>query len=62
MLVESSHLNFEDESRSCILERERVGGCIKKEEGLSLGSGQSSLAVADHERQVVGGFEAPLPK
>ena len=41
---------------------EREGGCIKEKEGLSLESGQSYLAVAAHERQLVGGFEAPLPK
>ena len=40
---------------------EREGGCIKEKEGLSLESGQSYLAVAAHERQLVGGFEAPLP-
>ena len=49
-------------SRGRVFGEREGGGCIKEEEGLSLGSGQSSLAVADHERQVVGGFEAPLPK
>ena len=59
-------LNFEDELRmicpqgTATFWRERFF-CIKKEEGLALGSGQRFLPVTTHEHHVVGGFQASLP-